>query len=239
MTTSHPSAVWDGKSSTRPDGNVSRGLDGHDWQRLVSEIISVSDQLDALGVDAAGAFATSDPDKGKRVYANTLVLTLGGNSAAEDYPNRWDKTTPSRPSGDDLRAPDYDDWLELVTQINNLEKRVQPLGIPAGGVLPTSEPATGGYLWDNQAVTTVITVSDEAGSHTNSLWDGTSPSRPDADVRRAPDWQDYEEARTKIRDMTTRLVPLGIAADGGMPTSDPSVLLEWYTATNILAVSAG
>lgn len=237
MTTSHPGTVWDGVSVTRPDGNVNRGLDGADWQRLVSEIISISDQLDALGVNAAGAFAASDPDTGKRVFADTLVLTLGGNAAAETHPLRWDKTTDSRPVGDDLRAPDYDDWKELVVRINNLEKRVQPLGLGVAGALPTSEPATGGYLWDNQAVTSVITVSDETGAHVNSLWDGTSPSRPDADVNRAPDYQDYEEARAKLRLMTDKLVPLGIAQDAGMPTSDPSVAGEWYTATLILAVS--
>jgi hypothetical protein len=237
MTTSHPSAVWDGASKTRTDGNDKRKPDGHDWQRLVSEIISVSDQLDALGVSATGTFATSDPNIGKRVYANTLVLTLGGSAGAETHPLRWDKTTASRPVGDDLRAPDADDWKELVTRVNNLEKRVQPLGLGVAGALPTSEPATGGYLWDNQAVTTVITVSNEAGVHVNSLWDGSSPSRPDPEVRREPDWEDYEEALSKIRDMTDKLVPLGIGQDGAMPTSDPAVAGEWYTATNILAVS--
>lgn len=237
MTTSYPSAVWDGASVSRTNGNDKRAPSGQDWQRLASEVISISDQLDAIGVSAAGAFATSDPDKGKRVFANTLVLTLGGNTATEDFPLRWDKTSASRPVGDDDRAPDGDDWAEMVTQINNLEKRVQPLGLGVAGVLPTSEPATGGYLWDNQAVTSVITVSDEAGVHSNTLWDGTSDSRPDADVHRAPDWQDYEEALTKLRDMTNKLVPLGIAADGTMPTSDPTVTSEWYTATNILAVS--
>lgn len=238
MTISFPSSVWDGASLTRTNANDKRGPDGHDWQRLVSEIIGVSDLLDAIGVSAAGAFATSDPDTGKRLFANTLVLTLGGNTAAETYPNRWNKVTPSRPNGDDLRAPDYEDWQELVTQINNLEKRVQPLGLGVNGALPTSEPATGGYLWINTAVTRVVTVSDEAGVHANTLWDGSSPSRPDPDVDRAPDWQDYEEAYSKLRDMASRLVPLGLDADGGMPTSDPSVSQEWYTSTNVVNSSA-
>lgn len=341
MTTSHPSAVWDGESSTRPDGNVNRAPDGSDWQRIVSEMISVSDQLDALGVP----FATSDPDKGKRLYANTLVLTLGGNSAAEDYPNRWDKTTPTRPDGDDRRAPDGADWLELISRINILEARIQPLGLP----LPTAEGSNGDTLWADgtneiqslasivstsgnwtltvlgqttgnlafdadgatvqvavdlalagldingilytagdlaitggainagaqtltyggasvantnvaQATTAdvdlndgtppvaststpgvngVVTVSDEAGSHVNDLWDGTSPSRVNADVFRGPDCEDYEEARLKLRLVADLLVTLDTAQDGGLPTSDPSIRGAWYTNAGVVTVSTG
>ena len=356
MTTSFPSSVWDGVSATRPDGGVNRGLDGADWQRLVSEMISISDQLDALGVSAAGVFATSDPDKGKRLYGSTQVLTLGGNTATEDHPLRWDKTTDSRPvaSGDALRAPDGDDWREIITKITDLEKRVQPMAlVVATGFLPTTEPATGGYLWlngtdevqslaaiastsgnwtltitlpGNSAQTTAsiafnataaaietaidtalagltvngiaftagdiaatggainsaavtltysgvsvrdtniaaqttadvdlndatepvpttttpgvngaVTVSNEAGAHTNTLWDGTSPTRPDADVHREPDYQDYEEARVKIRAMANLLVPLGAALDGGLPTTDPSVRGEWWTDSNVVRISS-
>lgn len=354
MTTSHPSSVWDGVSNTRPDGNVNRGLDGADWQRLVSEIISVSDQLDALGVSAAGVFATSDPDVGKRLFGDTLVMTLGGNSDPETHPLRWDKTTDSRPSGDDLRAPDYQDWQEILTRVNDLEKRVQPLGLGTAGVIPTAKPATIAHLWangtdeiqslaqissttgnwtltitlpgndptvtaslafdvngaevetavdlalagqivngiafadgdisitggdiDSGAITITydgvsvrdtniaaqttadvdlndstppapttttpgvngaVTVSDDVGAHTNVLWDGTSPSRPDADVQRGPDWQDYEEVRTKIREMTDKLVPIGALIDATLPTSDPSVRGEWWVNTLIVRVSAG
>jgi hypothetical protein len=354
MTANFPTAVWDGSSGTRPDGGVNRGLDGTDWQQLVTEIQAMQVLLDSIGVSTAGVFATSDPDKGKRLFTNTLVLTLGGNAAAEDTPNKWDKTTDSRPSGDDLRAPDYDDWRELISQITALEARVQPLAFIAGGLLPTTEPATVNYLWANgtnevqslaqiastsgtwtltltlpnnvaktttalafnatgatvqtavdvalagltvngvaytagdvavtggainagaqtitysgasvkntnvaevttadvdlndatppvESTTTpgvlgVVTISDEAGAHTNVLWDGTSSSRPDADVRRGPDYQDYEEARLKIRAMQDLLVVIGFAADGGLPTTDPAVRGEWWTNTNIVTVSAG
>jgi hypothetical protein len=241
----------------------------------------------------------------------------------------------------------------LVTEINNLEKRVQPFGIPDAGRLPTSEPATGGYLWqdgtnevqslaaiastsgtftvaltlpgnaavnfvvpfdataaaiqilvdaacagevvngvpytagdivvaggpqdtnpvtftfsgasvantdiaimvatdvdlndstppveaeDTKGVVGVVTVSNEAGVHANSLWDGTSPSRTNGEVYRAPDWQDYEEARRKLYDMSQKLVPFGFTALGAAPTSDPSVRDEIWTNTLICTVSNG
>jgi hypothetical protein len=282
-----------------------------------------------------------------------LVVTLGGSTSDETFANVWDGTSDSRPDATVVRAPDPDDWRALVTQINNLEKRVQPLGIPDAGRLPVTEPATGGYLWQdgtaevqslaaiasvsgtfnlaitlpgNSAVNTivpydstaaalqilvdaafanevvngvayaagdiavgggpmnsspvtltfsgacvantniaicvatdidlsdstppvesettpgvpgVVTVSDEAGSHTNSLWDGTSPSRANGEVYRAPDWQDYEEARRKLYDMSQKLVPLGFSAIGAAPTSDPTVRDEVWTNTLICTVSNG
>lgn len=237
MTTSFPAAAWDAASVTRTDANDKRKPDGHDWQRLVDEVISLETLLDSIGVSTAGAFATSDPDTGKRLFASTLVLTLGGNSAAEPLTNVWDKATGSRTTTaqkDNLRAPDSDDWQTLVTRIQNLQKRVQPLGIPATGVLPASEPATGGYLWANSGV---VTVSDEAGVHANSLWDGSSDSRPDPDVRREPDGDDYREAYIKLREMQRVFVLADFDQDGGLPTSDPSSTGKWYTSTNIVTVS--
>jgi hypothetical protein len=240
-----------------------------------------------------------------------------------------------------------------VAEIQAIEARVQPLGIGDGGVLPSAEPATGGYLWadgtnevqslaaiastsgtfqlaitlpGNAAVNTVVpfdgtaaaiqilvdaafagevvngvayaagdiavtggpmdtnpvvltfsgdcvkntnidicvatdidlndstppvesettpgvpgvvTVSDEAGSHTNTLWDGTTPSRSNADVYRAPDWQDYDEARRKLHDLSQKLVPLGFTAIGVAPTSDPTERYEIWTNTLICTVSNG
>lgn len=236
MGASFPATVWAGDSVTRTNLNTKRAADGHDWQRLVDEIRALETLLDAIGVSTAGAFATSDPDTGKRLFADSLVLTLGGNSSAETSPNVWDKTTLDRDASevDQLNAPSAKDWRTLVVRVQNLQKRVQPLGIGADGTLPTSEPATGGYLWANSGV---VTVSDEAGVHANTLWDGTSPSRTDADVDRAPDADDYAQAAYHVRTIMNQLVPLGIDADGGMPTSDPSVTGEWYTSTNIVTVS--
>lgn len=239
MTASFPTSNWSGVSRSRPNPSAQqRGPDGEDWRRLTLEVQAVEMLLDAIGVSTVGAFATSDPDKGKQLFADTLVLTLGGNTDPEDYPNKWDGTSDTRPDATVVRAPDGGDWKALVARIVALQKRVQPLGIPADAALPTSEPATGGYLWINTAVTRVVTVSDEAGSHTNTLWDGTSPTRPDGDVYRAPDWQDYDKARDLLLDMSKRLVPFGFDADGGMPTSDPSVSKEWYTSTNVVNSSA-
>lgn len=355
MTTSFPTTNWDGTSDSRPNpSGQQRGPDGEDWQRLTAEVQAVQRLLDGLGVSTVGAFAAADPDTGNRLFADTLVLTLGGTTNPETFANIWDGTSESRDDASVVRAPDADDWRALIIEINALEARVQPLGIPDGGVLPTSEPATGGYLWadgtnevqslaqiastsgtwtlgvtlpgnseettaaldfnasaaaiqtavdaalaglsangvaytagdiaitggpinagavtitysgdsvkntNTTQVTTadvdlndatqpvastttpgvpgVVTVSDEAGSHTADLWDGTSNSRPDADVYRAPDWQDYRAALLRLYDMSQKLVPLGFTTIGVAPTSDPTTRTELWTNTNIVTVSNG
>lgn len=157
------------------------------------------------------------------------VLTLSG-AGTPTYPNIWDGITASRPDASDDRAPDGDDWRELITVIQALEARIQPLGLGADGTIPTS---TSGGLWQNGGSVNVF------GAATTDVWDGTSDSRPDPDVYRAPDWQDYNAAYIRIKSMQDSLVPLGFSALGALPTSDPSVAGELYTDSGTLKVSAG
>lgn len=75
-----------------------------------------------------------------------------------NYPaSAWDGTSETRPDADVHRAPDAADWAQLVAEVRAMQAQLLPLGIPADGVLPTSEPATPGYLWASAGV---VTVSD-------------------------------------------------------------------------------
>lgn len=157
------------------------------------------------------------------------VLTLSGAGTAT-YPNVWDGITPSRPNASDDRAPDADDWRELVDRIQLLQARVQPLGLNSDGTIPTGD-ASG--LWVNGGVVAVF------GAATTNIWDGTSDSRPDPDVYRGPDWQDYNKVYVLLKAMMDQIVPLGFDSLGALPTSDPSVAGELYTDSGALKVSAG
>lgn len=157
------------------------------------------------------------------------VLTLSGAGTAT-YPNVWDGITVTRPTASADRAPDGGDWLELITRIQGLQRRVQPLGLNADGTIPTADAAG---LWVNDAVVAVV------GQATTDIWDGSSVTRPDGTVYRAPDWVDYKRAYLLLKEMMDQIVPLGFTALGAVPTSDPSVAGELYTSTGTLKVSAG
>jgi hypothetical protein len=58
-----------------------------------------------------------------------------------------------------------------------------------------------------------------AANYPTSVWDGTSDSRPDADVFRAPDADDMEQLRNEILALQNQLKPLWIGADGTFRTT--------------------
>lgn len=74
-----------------------------------------------------------------------------------------------------------------------------------------------------------------AANYPTSVWDGTSDSRPNADVYRAPDAADYAQLRAEVEAIQTQLVPLGIGADGSLPTSNPGAGKLWNN-TNVVNV---
>lgn len=57
-----------------------------------------------------------------------------------------------------------------------------------------------------------------AAGYPTSVWDGTSDSRPDADVYRAPDANDLEKLRNEIRAIQNQLQPLWVGAAGVLRT---------------------
>jgi len=94
-------------------------------------------------------------------------------------------------------------------------------------------PLFGTGLWNNGGTVNVV------GQATTDIWDGTSDSRPNANVYRGPDWQDYNKAFILLHDMMLQIVPLGLSALGAVPTSDPSEAGQLYTDSGSLKVSAG
>jgi len=58
-----------------------------------------------------------------------------------------------------------------------------------------------------------------AAGYPTSIWDGTSDSRPDADVYRAPDANDLEKLRNEILAIQNQLNPLWIGATGVLRTT--------------------
>lgn len=78
-----------------------------------------------------------------------------------------------------------------------------------------------------------------ASNYPTSVWDGTSETRPDAEDQRAPDWADWNQIVAEVKAVQTQLKPLGINADGTLPTSDPSVAGQLWNSTGTVTVSAG
>jgi len=209
---------------TGTDINAAGGLDLTFSGTSVEKMnIAVSTTAD-IDLDTMNAPVVSTTTPGVPVG----ILTLSGAGTAT-YPNVWDGVTETRPDASDDRAPDGTDWRELVTRIQGLQRRVQPLGLSAAGVIPLF----GTGLWNNGGTVNVV------GQATTDIWDGTSDSRPNANVYRGPDWQDYNKAFILLHDMMLQIVPLGLSALGAVPTSDPSEAGQLYTDSGSLKVSAG
>ena len=164
------------------------------------------------------------------VLDNAIKLSSAG---AATYPNVWDGTTPVRTNVDAVRAPVWEDWLKLVSEIVKLELRVLPLGLGRlTGVATTDPQLTNGWLKD------AANVAISVGAGAPTTWDGLSRTRTSGASKSAPDAWDYQKAFDRLLAMQQMLYPLGFDADGRVPTSDPSVPGELYTSTGTLMVSA-
>lgn len=76
-----------------------------------------------------------------------------------------------------------------------------------------------------------------AANYPTSVWDGTSESRPDADVYRAPDAYDMEQLRNEILALQNQLQPLMIGADGTLQTVPGAGVDEVQTLAQIASTS--
>lgn len=72
------------------------------------------------------------------------------------YPTTvWDGTSESRPTPSVFRAPDADDYRQLVMEVIAIQTQLLILGISAVGVLPTADPLVAGQLWASAGTVTV------------------------------------------------------------------------------------
>lgn len=72
------------------------------------------------------------------------------------YPTTvWDGVSETRPAANVYRAPDADDYQQLCMEVIAIQTQMQPLGISAVGVLPTSDPSVAGQLWASSGTVTV------------------------------------------------------------------------------------
>lgn len=72
------------------------------------------------------------------------------------YPSEiWDQKSLTRLDIDVQRAPDGHDWRALVAEVIAIQTQLQPLGIGATGVIPTSNPGVAGRLWADTAAVKV------------------------------------------------------------------------------------
>lgn len=68
-----------------------------------------------------------------------------------------------------------------------------------------------------------------------AVWDGTSETRPDADVYRQPDAADWAQLRAEVTAIQTQLFAFAIPASGVLPTSNPGAGKLWNN-TNVVNV---
>jgi len=78
-----------------------------------------------------------------------------------------------------------------------------------------------------------------SANYPTSVWDGTSQTRSDTDVKREPDRHDWEQLEAEVRAIQTQMQPLGIGAAGVLPTSDPTVAGQLWNSGGTITVSAG
>lgn len=76
-----------------------------------------------------------------------------------------------------------------------------------------------------------------ASNYPTSVWDGTSESRPDADVYRAPDAFDIAQLRNEILAIQNQLNPLYIGAAGVLRTVTGAGVDEVQTLAQIASTS--
>jgi len=74
-------------------------------------------------------------------------------------------------------------------------------------------------------------------SYPTSVWDGTSDSRPDADVKRGPDGEDWAKMTEEVQALQTQLQVLHIGADGTLRTVPGAGVDEVQTVAQIASTS--
>jgi len=76
-----------------------------------------------------------------------------------------------------------------------------------------------------------------AANYPNSVWDGSSESRPDGEVYRAPDGADMAQMRNEILAIQNQLLPLMIGATGAIQTVPGAGVDEVQTLEQIASSS--